>query len=66
MTSILAELLKKAAPHEANIICNLSLGQLHAPYIGTKFNMAEKNVAKAFALLLDLEKQHFGESKKSG
>ena len=31
MTRILAELLKKAAPHEANIICNISLGQLHAP-----------------------------------
>ena len=55
MTRILAELLGKASMHEAEIICNLSLGQLHAPHIGTKFNMAEKNVAKALALMLDVD-----------
>ena len=55
MTRILAELLGKTASHEADIICNLSLGQLHAPHIGTKFNMAEKSVAKALALTLDVD-----------
>ena len=44
MTRLLADLLKKATPSEAEIICNISLGQLHSPYIGTQFNMAEKGV----------------------
>lgn len=67
MTRILAELLKKAAPHEANIVCNISLGQLHAPYIGTQFNLAEKNVAKALALLLDQSESSILEkAKKEG
>lgn len=57
MTRLLAELLKKASAQEAEIICNLSLGQLHAPYIGTKFNMAEKQVAKALSGLLDMSEQ---------
>lgn len=52
MTQLLADLLKKASPHDANIICNLSLGQLNPPYIGTQFNMAEKNIIKSIALLL--------------
>ena len=57
MTRLLAELLKKASAQEAEIICNLSLGQLHAPYIGTKFNMAEKTVMKALADLLGMSEQ---------
>lgn len=52
MTRCLADLLHKATPSEANIICNLSLGQLHAPYIGTKFSIAEKNAIKAVAELV--------------
>ncbi len=31
MTRVLAELLKNALPMKQHIICNLSLGQLHAP-----------------------------------
>lgn len=52
MTRMLADLLKQASPSEASIICNLSLGQLQPPYIGTKFNIAEKTVIKAIAELL--------------
>jgi DNA ligase-1 len=55
MTRMLAELLRQAAPSEASIICNLSLGQLQPPYIGTKFNIAEKTVIKAVAELLHLD-----------
>jgi DNA ligase-1 len=64
MTRLLAQLLKKSTPHEAHIICNLSLGQLHAPYVGTKFNLAEKNVAKALAILLDLSDSVINEQAK--
>lgn len=67
MTSLLAQLLKKASEHEANIICNLSLGQLHPPYVGTKFNLAEKNVTKALAILLDVSENTIAERlKKEG
>lgn len=55
MTRMLAELLCQASPLEAGIICNLSLGQLHPPYIGTQFQIAEKTAIKAVAELLDLE-----------
>lgn len=54
MTRTLADLLGKASPSEAGIIAHLSLGELHAPHIGTKFNMAEKNVALALADFLKL------------
>lgn len=54
ITRLLAHLLKQANAQEAAIICNLSLGQLHAPYIGTKFNFAEKNIAKVLEQLLDI------------
>jgi len=53
ITRLLAQLLKKASPHEAEIIANLSLGQLHPPHIGTQFNIAEKNLLKAVAQFLD-------------
>lgn len=55
MTRMLAELLHEATPSEASIICNLSLGQLQPPYIGTQFNIAEKTVIKAVAELLHLD-----------
>lgn len=52
MTKLLADLLKKATPEEAAIICNISLGQLNAPHIGTQFNVADKTMVKAIADLL--------------
>jgi DNA ligase-1 len=54
MTKLLAELLHEATPSEASIICNLSLGQLNPPYIGTQFNIAEKNIIKMLAHFLQL------------
>lgn len=53
MTQLLADLLKKATASEAAIICNISLGQLNPPHIGTQFNVAEKNMIKVIAQLLD-------------
>lgn len=44
ITHLLADLLRKATPSEASIICNLSLGQLNPPYIGTQFNIAGKSM----------------------
>lgn len=51
ITELLANLLKKATPGEARILCNLSLGMLRAPYEGTQFNIAEKTMVKIIASL---------------
>lgn len=55
ITRLLAELFKKASPHEAEIIASLSLGELHPPHIGTQFNIAEKNLTKAIAAFLNID-----------
>ncbi len=57
ITRLLADLFKKASPHEAEIIASLSLGQLHPPHIGTQFNIAEKNLIKAVAEFLDVSEE---------
>lgn len=51
MTLALAKLLKQANSNEISIICNISMGQLAAPYIGTKFSIASKNMIKIIAAL---------------
>ncbi len=58
MTELLAALLKQASAQEAEIVCNLSLGQLHPPYIGTQFNIATKNMIKVIASLQDQTEDH--------
>lgn len=52
MTKALAALLEQATPEEASILVTLSLGQLNPPYIGTQFNIAQKNMIKVVATLL--------------
>lgn len=64
MTRLLADLLKKATPDEASIIANISLGQLNPPHIGTQFNVADKNMAKAIAELLNISDKEVQESAK--
>ena len=54
ITKLLAALLHKASSSEAAIICNLSLGQLNPPYIGTQFNIAEKSMVKVITDVLDV------------
>lgn len=54
MTKLLAELFSHARSHEIEIITNLALGQLHPPYKALQFNMADKNVIKAIAQVLDI------------
>jgi len=51
ITQLLADLLKLATPKEASIISYLSLGRLHPPYVGTQFQMAEKNLIDVVARL---------------
>lgn len=55
MTRLFADLLKHATPNESKIICYLALGQLKPPYIGTQFQVAEKNFIKVVAHLLGLD-----------
>lgn len=67
MTQQLAMMFKEASPIEANIICNISLGQLNPPYIGTQFNIAEKNMVKVIAELLGKNETAIAsEAKKLG
>jgi len=51
ITRLLAQLFKSATPAEASIISYFSLGQLHPPYIGTQFQMAEKILIDVVAQL---------------
>lgn len=67
ITRLLADLFAHASPHEAGIVCNLSLGQLHPPYVGTQFNIAEKSMIKVLAQLLSESEDEFKkEAKKIG
>ncbi len=52
ITRVLAELLTQASPAETSIVCTMSLGQLHPPYLRTRLNIAEKSAIKAVAQLL--------------
>ncbi len=51
MTEILAELFKKVSSEEIDKACYLSLGRLAPKYEGIEFNMAEKMMVKALALI---------------
>jgi len=64
MTKQLAQLLKDATAAEASIICNISLGQLNPPYIGTQFQVAEKNMIKAIAELMQRSEADIKEQAK--
>jgi len=67
ITQLLAELLGQASPRDARIICDLSLGQLHPPHIGTQFNVAEKNLIKVVAELTNTSQEAVKTAlKKSG
>lgn len=67
MTELLAALLKQSSASEAAIICNISLGQLNPPYIGTQFNIAEKTMVKVLAKHLGIGESTVKEkSKKCG
>lgn len=48
-TEILVELLKKIEHREVEVVINLALGQLAAPYIRRQFNLAEKMLTRAIA-----------------
>jgi DNA ligase-1 len=52
MTQLLAALLGKCNPHEAEIVCNLVLGQLHPPHKAQQFNIASALMIKIIALVL--------------
>ena len=64
MTSLLAQLFEKASGQEINIISNISLGQLHPPYMNVHFNMAEKTVVKAVVQLLGISSQQVTQGVK--
>lgn len=67
MTELLAQLFKKASSSELSSICNLVLGQLNPPYIGTQFNIASALMIKVVARLLDHPESTIAhEVKKTG
>ncbi|MGE0206569.1 MAG: ATP-dependent DNA ligase [Candidatus Babeliales bacterium] len=67
ITKLLADLFKKADGKQADIICNLSLGMLQPPYLGTQFNLAEKSLIGVVAQLIDKSEKEVAElTKKMG
>jgi DNA ligase-1 len=52
ITIHLASLLKQSTPEEAKMLAYLSLGSLNPPYIPQQFNVAEKSLLSAVAVLL--------------
>ncbi len=64
ITNLLSELLKKSNPQEAKIIAYFSLGELNPPYVGTKFNFAEKNAIKVITKILNISEQEIKERYK--
>lgn len=66
-TELLSELLSEANGEEASILCNLSLGQLKPPYIGTQFALAKKNMMTVIARLLNEDEKVINDRiKKAG
>lgn len=61
MTKLLAELFKETTPAEAEKIAYLTLGEMRAPYKGTKFNFAQKGVETVVAHLLKTSVAHIRE-----
>jgi DNA ligase-1 len=53
ITVLLAELFSEANSEEVSILCNLSLGQLNPPYLGTQFNIAKKHMMSVVAVVLN-------------
>ena len=53
-TELLATLFSLATPEEAKILAYISEEQLNPPYIGTQFNIAEKNMYKIIAQFIDV------------
>lgn len=67
MTQMISDLFGRLTAEEAQVVAYLLLGELDAQYIGTQFNLAEKQVLKAVAKLLNLsEEQATSEYKKLG
>lgn len=64
MTHLLGDLLQQTNEHEVDIVINLSLGQLHPPYKGTQFNIAEKNLIKVIAQLTDTSEEEVSKLAK--
>lgn len=52
ITELLAKLFSEASAEEVSIVCNLSLGQLNPPYLGTQFNIAKKHMNSVVATVL--------------
>lgn len=67
MTQQLADLFSEVTAHEAKVVAYLVMGELHAQYIGTKFNLASKALIKVVANLLgQADAQVLAELKKAG
>lgn len=65
MTQSLAQLFKQSTPAEAAKLAYLSLGELNAPYIGTQFALAEKNLIKTVAHLLKTDEKEVAKQAKT-
>jgi len=65
ITQLLAVLFEKASAREVQIITYLALGELRAPYEGTKFNMSDRSIKKMLPALLDRTEKDLEKDIKS-
>lgn len=65
ITEILADVLKKTSPDQAQQLCYLSLGVLNPPYIGTQFNIAQKSMTKIVARVIGISEKEVEEQVRS-
>lgn len=61
MTEYLCQLFKQATPEEAKIISYFSLGEMHPPYVGAQFQVADKMLLKVFARILSKSEEEVKE-----
>jgi DNA ligase 1 len=67
IAQLLAQLFTEANAAEVSIVCNLSLGQLNPPYLGTQFNIAKKHMLAVISTVLgEQETEVLQRIKKAG
>jgi len=65
ITKKLADLFSSATPQEAAHIAYMSLGNLNPVYVGTQFNIAQKNMINIVAKLLDTSQENVTKKTKA-
>ena len=61
---LLADIFKRATPHEAQMLTYLSVGQVRPTYLGSQFNIADKTLKKVIQEITQLSPTDFAHQVK--